>query len=56
MLGIMTNGAVSQYAAGSEGGELYTVLSQDAIIKASKKAPNGFDFAQLAADLDSMGM
>jgi len=56
MTGVMTNGAVSQYTAGSEGGELYTVLSQDAIIEASKKAPNGFDFAQLTADLDSMGM
>ena len=56
MLGIMTNGAVSQYTAGSSGGELYTILSEDAIIKATKKAPNGFDFSQLSADLASMGM
>lgn len=56
MLGVITNGAVAQYTSGSEGGELYTILSEDAIAKATKKAPNGFNFSQLQADLASMGM
>ena len=56
MTGIMTNGAVSQYTKESKGGELYTILSEDAIVKATQKAPNGFNFSQLQADLASMGM
>lgn len=56
MFGNVANGAVEQYTLGSDGGELYTVLSEDAINKATAKAPNGFDFTQLRADLASMGM
>jgi len=55
MLGTVTWAAVAKYANGSAGGELYTVISQDAIAKASAKAPNGFDFSQLVADFDSIG-
>ena len=56
MLGTITNAAIAEYATGGTQGELYTVLSQDAISKATLKAPNGFDFSQLLADLDSMGV
>ncbi len=44
---------VSRYAAGGAG-ELYAVLGPDAIDKATAKAPNGFDFSQLVADIISM--
>lgn len=55
MLGTLTNAAMSKYAGQSGGGELYVVISEDAIDKAKQKAPNGFDFTQLVADFDSMG-
>lgn len=54
--GGITPAAIAKYTSpsASVGGELYTVLSPDAISKASKKAPNGFDWSQLVADLESM--
>lgn len=55
MLGWITDAAVAKYAGESEGGELYTVISQEAINKASQKAPNGFDWSQLVADFKSAG-
>ncbi len=55
MTGLVTNAAVSQYAGKAAGGELYTVVSQDGLNKATKKAPAGFDWSQLIADFDSMG-
>ena len=54
MFGTITWGAVAKYASTEMSGELYAVLGQDAIAKATAKAPNGFDFSQLLADLDSM--
>ena len=55
MLGLLTDAAIAKYATTTGEGELYTVLSQDAINKAAAKAPNGFDWSQLVADFDSMG-
>jgi hypothetical protein len=55
MLGLMTDAAIEKYATTAGAGELYTVVSQDAINKAAAKAPNGFDWSQLIADFDSMG-
>lgn len=55
MLGTLTNGAVEKYATLNAGGALYTVVSQDGIAKASQKAPNGFAWASLLSDFDSMG-
>jgi hypothetical protein len=55
MLGTITDAAVGRYATARAHGDLYTVVSQDAIGKASQKAPNGFDWSQLVADFDSMG-
>jgi hypothetical protein len=54
MLGDITVPAIARYASGSGGGELYAALSSDAVAKAAEKAPNGFDFSQLLADLDSL--
>jgi len=55
MTGLMTNAAVAKYPNQASGGELYTVVSMDAIGKANQKAPSGFDWSQLIADFDSMG-
>ncbi len=55
MTGLMTNAAVAKYPTQASGGELYTVVSMDAIGKATEKAPSGFDWSQLVADFDSMG-
>jgi hypothetical protein len=55
MLGLITNAAIERYASRRAHGALYTVISQDAINKATQKAPAGFDWSQLVADFDSMG-
>lgn len=55
MLGNITNEAVAKYASASSNGQLFTVLSQDSIARASQKAPSGFDWSQLVADFDSLG-
>lgn len=55
MTGLMTTAAVAKYATQAAGGELYTVVSMDAINKATEKTPAGFDWSQLVADFDSMG-
>jgi len=53
MIGNLSNGALEKYTT-QGGGELYTVLSMDSIVKATQKAPNGFDFSQLMADIESI--
>ena len=55
MIGTITWAAIAKYATTAGEGELYTVLGPDGIAKATKKAPNGFDWSQLVADFDSMG-
>jgi hypothetical protein len=55
MTGTLTDKAIEKYASPNSNGEVYTVVSQDAISQASQKAPNGFDWSQLTADFDSMG-
>jgi hypothetical protein len=55
MTGLITDHAIAKYATVAGQGELYTVVSQDAINRATQKAPNGFDWSQLVADFDSMG-
>jgi hypothetical protein len=55
MTGLMTTAAVAMYPTPANNGELYTVVSQDAISTATQKAPSGFDWSQLIADFDSMG-
>jgi len=55
MTGTITDAAIAKYATRGASGELYTVVSQDGINKATQKAPSGFDWSQLVADFDSMG-
>jgi hypothetical protein len=55
MTGWIADAAIAKYCASSAHGELYAVVSQDGINKATQKSPNGFDWSQLIADFDSMG-
>jgi hypothetical protein len=55
MLGKITNGAISKYAAQSAQGELYTVISQEQLNNATKKAPNGLDWTSLVSDFNALG-
>jgi hypothetical protein len=55
MTGLITDAAIAKYATPKAHGDLYTVVSQAGINKATQKAPNGFDWSQLIADFDSMG-
>ena len=52
--GKITWRAIAKYAATSEQGELYTVLSSDLIRAATQKSPTGVDWSQLTADIESM--
>jgi hypothetical protein len=54
MTGTLTYAAVAKYADVSGGGELYAVLSPNIIGAAQAKAPNGFDWEQLRADLATL--
>lgn len=53
--GLITWRAMAAYAVPSNGGELHTVLSLESVSAATKKAPNGFDGAQLEADFGLLG-
>ena len=55
LIGKFTWAAVAQYATATSGGEIDLLLSPDMIAKATGKAPNGFDWAALVADFDSIG-
>jgi hypothetical protein len=55
MTGTLTDKAIAKYCTPHAHGDVYTVVSQEAINQASQKAPNGFDWSQLIADFDSMG-
>jgi hypothetical protein len=55
MEGLITHAAIQQYCANADGGELYVVISQDSINRASQKAPSGFNWSQLVADFDAIG-
>ena len=55
MTGTLTDKAIAKYCTLHAHGDVYTVVSQEAINQASQKAPNGFDWSQLIADFDSMG-
>jgi hypothetical protein len=54
MTGIFTYAALGTYCIPSAGGECYAILTPDIIAKATNKAPNGFDFATLTADLAAL--
>ncbi|ARN82152.1 hypothetical protein [Methylocystis bryophila] len=55
MYGAVTWAALAKYMVGAANGALYAAVSQDALIRATGKAPNGFNAAQLVADAHAIG-
>jgi hypothetical protein len=53
--GTITYDAVAKYAVASAGGQLFSVITSEALNRATLKAPNGFDFAQLSTDFAGLG-
>jgi hypothetical protein len=53
--GSILRAAMSSNITTAAGGSCYAVLMSDSIMKASGKAPNGFDWEQLCADFDAIG-
>jgi hypothetical protein len=54
MLGKITYQAIAAYATATGSGELYAVISPEVVARATAKAPNGFDWAQLQADFSAL--
>jgi hypothetical protein len=54
LIGTVTWAAVAKYATSTSQGELYAVVSEDAINRTKRKAPNSFDFDELIADSGSL--
>jgi hypothetical protein len=54
MLGTLTWAAIDRYAAKADGGELYTVLSDDVIERATAKANDGLRVAQINRDINTL--
>jgi hypothetical protein len=52
LIGLITWDAIAEYT--TNGGDLYTVLSSDSIDKAAAKAPTGFNYLQMQADLQAI--
>jgi hypothetical protein len=50
----ITDAAVAKYAVAAAGGELFATLGPDWENQATAKAPNGFDYTALKADLAAM--
>jgi len=55
MLGRITPAAMAKNASTAGSGELYAVVSQESLIKATAKAPSGFDWEQTCAYFEEMG-
>jgi len=55
MYGRLTWAALAEYMSAKNNGALYAAVSEDALIAATRKAPNGFDAAQLLADARRFG-
>jgi hypothetical protein len=55
MVGTLTYAAIAEYCADANGGELYTVVSQDSIVKGMQKFPFGFNWTQIVSYFDAAG-
>jgi hypothetical protein len=54
MIGTVRWDALAKYWSGGAQGELYAILSEDALNRATKKAASGFDLVALTADLGAL--
>jgi hypothetical protein len=55
LLGTLTNRAAARYYVPSVNGEAHVLISREELVKASQKAPNGFDWTSLIANFDALG-
>lgn len=55
LLGFIAWEAIAQNVSPDNGGELYVLLTPDQVNKATQKAPNGFGWADLAVDFQTLG-
>ena len=51
--GTLTYSAIAKYNNLSNGGGCYSIVSQDTINKGTSRAPSGFDWTQLVADISA---
>ena len=54
-LGTITYAAIAKFCASKAGGNLFAILTKEAVNLASQKAPSAFDYPALLAFLDSFG-
>jgi hypothetical protein len=54
MTGTLTYGAIAKYCVTSANGDCNVVVSQDVLVRAMNKAPNGLNWDQLMADFDKL--
>jgi hypothetical protein len=50
----LTNSGMEKYAVPDAGGELYAVVTQDVINRATQRAPSGFQWRQIIADCKAL--
>lgn len=55
LIGTLTWGALQRDVIAASGGQLLTVLTTEAISRASAKTPSGFDWEQLVDDFNALG-
>ena len=55
MQGWLTEAAIAEYAASQVGGEVYVLISQEQLLTAQQKAPNGVAWSDLVNDWNSIG-
>lgn len=53
LIGTITWAAIAQFCVSTAGGNLFAILTQDLINRATQKAPEGFDWPTLVSDLDA---
>lgn len=55
MIGHLTWAALAEYCSAENGGELYTVASQDQLSTAKQRTPTGISWSQLESDFTALG-
>lgn len=55
LIGTMTYAAIAQFCSDASGGNLFAIITPDLVNQAAGKAPSGFDWATLLADMRGLG-
>ena len=53
-IGSITYPTIARYCSDSAGGNLFAILTQETLIRAQAKTPNGFDWTTMLADFQAM--